>query len=76
MANYIGDNPQFILNGFIHAGTAKALNGEDIDNPSASEAIASTTSEESDDDEDDTHIDLRNCITSQYHLLNMYYVTM
>ena len=62
MANYIGDNPQFIVNGFIHAGIAKALSGEDIDNtpsdPSASEAIATTTSEESDDDEDDTHIDL------------------
>ena len=45
------------MNGFIHAGIAKALNGEDIDNPSAPEAIATTTSEESDDD-DDTHIDL------------------
>ena len=57
-ANYIDDNPQFIVHGFIHAGIAKALNGVDIDNPSASEAIATTTSEESDDDEDDTHIGL------------------
>ena len=57
MANYIGNNPQIIVNDFIHARIAKALNGEDIDNPSASEAIATTTSEES-DDEDDTHIDL------------------
>ena len=60
MAKYIGDNSQFIVNGFIHAGIAKALNGEDIDNlssdPSALEAIAST-SEESDDDEDNTHSD-------------------
>ena len=48
MANYIGENLQFIVNGFIHAGIAKALSGEDIrrqtyvDNtpsdPSASEA--------------------------------------
>ena len=59
MANYIADNPPFIVNDFIHAGIVKALNGEDIDNtPSASEAIATTTSEESDDDEDNTHIDL------------------
>ena len=58
MANYIGDNPQFIVNGYIHARIAKAINGEDIDNPSALEAIATTTSEESDDDEDDTHIGL------------------
>ena len=43
------------MNGFIHAGIAKALNGEDIDNSSAPEAIATTTSEESDDDENDTH---------------------
>ena len=58
MANYISDNPQFIVNGFIHAGIAKALNGEDIpvSDPSASEAIATTTSEES-DDEDNAVID-------------------
>ena len=30
MASYISDNPQFIVNGFIHAGITKALNGEDI----------------------------------------------
>ena len=62
MANYIGDNPQFIVNGFIHAEIAKALSDEDIDNtpsdPSASKAIATTTSEESDDDKDDPYIDL------------------
>ena len=58
MANYISDNPQFIVNSFIHAGIAKALNGEDIpvSDPSASEAIATTTSEES-DDEDNAVID-------------------
>ena len=55
MANYISDNPQFIVNGFICAGIAKALNGEDIP-PLASEAIATTTSEES-DDEDNAVID-------------------
>ena len=59
MAHYIGDNPQFIVNGFIHASIAKALNGEDIDDSSASEAIATTIPEESDDDDDkdNTHID-------------------
>ena len=55
MAKYISDNPQFIVNGFIYAGIAKALNGEDIDDSSASEAIATTTSEESDDDDEYTH---------------------
>ena len=30
MVKYISDNPQFIVNGFIHAGIAKALNGEDL----------------------------------------------
>ena len=50
MASYISDNPQFIVNGFIHAGITKALNGEDINDAS----IATTTSEESDDDEDNT----------------------
>ena len=36
MTHYIGDNPQFIVNSFIHASITKALNGEDIDNSSAS----------------------------------------
>ena len=59
MAHYIGDNSQFIVNGFTHASIAKALNGEDIDDSSVSEAIATTIPEESDDDddEDNTHID-------------------
>ena len=33
MARYIGDNQQFIMIGFFHAGIAKVLNGEDIDDP-------------------------------------------
>ena len=39
MAKYISNNPQFIVNGFIHAGIAKALNGEDTNDSSASEAV-------------------------------------
>ena len=60
MASYISDNPQFIMNGFIHAGITEALNGEDIIDASSSdpEDVAITTSEESeDDDEDSTPID-------------------
>ena len=39
MAKYIGNNPQFIVKGFIYVGIAKALSGEDIHDPSALETI-------------------------------------
>ena len=56
MASYISHNPQFIMNGFIHVGITKALNGEDINDASSdSEDVATTTFEES--DEDNTLID-------------------
>ena len=59
-ANYIGDNPQFIVNGFIYAGIAKALDSENLNDSSselsASEAIATTTSEESDDNDEDNAV--------------------
>ena len=56
MASYISDNPQFIVNGFIHAGITKALNGKDITDTSSSdpEDVATTTSEDSDDDDEDS----------------------
>ena len=47
--HYKSDNPQFKVSSFTYAGIAKALSGGDIDDSSASEAIATTTSEESDD---------------------------
>ena len=55
MADYITNNPQFIVNGFIHSGISKALDGGAIDDLSLSvinesDAIDETSSDGSDDD--------------------------
>ena len=30
MAEYLSDNPQFIVNGFLHSGIAAAISGDEI----------------------------------------------
>ena len=53
MWDYIANNPQFIVNGFLHAGINKALDGEDdsdIPIPKVINSAADITDEEPDND--------------------------
>ena len=53
MADYITQNPQFIVNGFVHAGITGALDGRsEYDVPDQGDASSST----SDPDEDKNEI--------------------
>ena len=49
MWDYISDNPQFIVNGFLHSGISKALDGDDDD---TSVPEDNSTMDTSDEDED------------------------
>ena len=49
MWDYISDNPQFIVNGFLHSGISKALDGDDDD---TSVLEDNSTMDTSDEDED------------------------
>ena len=43
MWDYIAHNPHFIVNGFVHAGISKALDGEDDGDIPVSEVTSSAT---------------------------------
>ena len=49
-ADYISNNPQFIVNGFVRAGITSALDGNTTSVP---DCDVDTTSEESDGDDDE-----------------------
>ena len=60
MYDYISDNPDFIVNGFLHSGISKALDGTcDDDLPQLDTNDNETSSESLDEsgDEDNTVID-------------------
>ena len=49
MLDYIENNPQFIVNGFLHAGISKALDGKDdgdIPVPEVTDSATDTSDEE------------------------------
>ena len=49
MRDYIVNNPQFIVNGFVHAGISKGLDGEDdgdIPVPEVTSSATDTSDEE------------------------------
>ena len=43
MWDYIANNPQFIVNGFVNAGISKALDGEDNNDIPVPEVTSSAT---------------------------------
>jgi len=54
MAQYIEDNPQFVVNGFVKAGISKALDNGTADISSEDSSSDETYSEESSDSEEST----------------------
>jgi len=57
MVQYIEDNPQFVVNGFVKAGISRALNNDTADlssDESGSESSDDTYSEDSSDLEEST----------------------
>ena len=57
MADYISNNPDFIVNGFLHAGISQALDGKTISDLPVANCVVESTSEESDDDDNDDEED-------------------
>ena len=66
MAQYISDNPQFIVNGFVRAGICRALDGctsddeldgllEEMDKKMTNQTSLSSDDKESSNDNDDGH---------------------
>lgn len=53
----ISDNPQFIVNGFLHAGISKALDGDNNDT-SVSEVNDNTADASDEDEPDNAFVDL------------------
>ena len=45
MADYISNNPQIIVNGFMHAGITRALDGLELDESSDTPSSGSSDSE-------------------------------
>jgi hypothetical protein len=50
MREYLADNPQFVVHGFMKAGILSALDGEDDDNEDIEEPLDDMISEDSDTD--------------------------
>ena len=55
MWDYIENNPQFIVNGFLHAGISKALDGEDDDIPVPE--VTDSATDTSDEEPDNSFVD-------------------
>ena len=77
MADYISNNPQFIVNGFLHAGISEALDGNtDNDTPvfNSDETKSESDDEEednADDDDDDESNPIIDYIVLQCTILNI-----
>ena len=56
MADHISNNPQFIVNGFLHAGISEALDGK-TDNDTPVPNLDDTETESDDEEEDDADDD-------------------
>jgi len=56
MFKYISDSPQFIVNGFVRAGIAGALDGKDPDNKPVPDTEESTSEDSDTDEEEDNTI--------------------
>ena len=81
MADYITNNPQFIVNGFVHSGISKALDGGAIDDlplsvSNDSDTPDETSSDNSDEDDDAAaaidYIVLQNKISDKYIYIYIY----
>ena len=53
MSEYIANNPQFIVNGFAHAGIMQALDGRGIDEDEEDHAHESESEESNTDESED-----------------------
>jgi len=66
MADYISNNPNFIVNGFLHAGIYQALDGKTISDLPVANRDVESTSKESDDDDDDNNDNEEDNVTVDY----------
>ena len=51
--DYISNNPQFIVNGFLHTGISEALTDNDTPVPNSDDTESESDDDEEEDDDDD-----------------------